>query len=206
MPRYRELAVVAALVTSAVAFACGTPTSSTCTSTQNGSACKNDSDCCSGYCKLYADVPGAFCQNKESNPEKGIAGSFCTEDPHCQSGLCNGGSCFGTPPQPGTCDVVGSQCIADSACCTDRCDPDVNGRRVCSYPSSGFDAGACSPTSAGCELPSDCCSGFCILGSCAAKGGGGGTNCGKAGASCRGGIDCCSGQCTKLGSGSTQCR
>ena len=198
-------ALVAFALAASVAFACGTSSSGDCTATVNGSACKLDSDCCSGYCKVYPDVPGAFCQAKVQNPPKGEAGTFCTADTHCASGLCNGSACFGTPPQPGTCDTVGSQCIKDDACCTGICKTNANQSRTCAYPDSGFDAGACLPTSAACQLPSDCCSGFCVIGSCAAKSGGGGS-CGKTGAACRSGIDCCSGQCGKVASGYTLCR
>lgn len=210
MSRSRGLAAIAPLVfaaITAIALACGSQTSDSCTATANGSACTNDSNCCSGYCKVYADVPGAFCQDKVTNPPKEVAGTFCTQNSHCESGLCNGNVCFGTPPQPGSCDEVGSQCIASSACCTGICKADANGRQSCVYPDAPFDGGApnCLPTSASCAFPSDCCSGFCVVGKCASKSGGG-TSCGKAGATCRGGIDCCSGQCTKLGSGSTQCR
>jgi hypothetical protein len=205
-PRARVLALVGFVgIALGVAAACGGPSSTSCTLTANGSPCKGDGDCCSGYCKNYPDVPGAYCQDKVNFPPKAIAGNFCTQDAHCESGLCNGNVCFGTPPQPGTCDEVGSQCLGDGACCTNICNPDANGRKTCAYPPSGFDAGACLATSSPCKLPSDCCSGFCVLGSCAAKSGGG-SSCGKAGAGCRSGIDCCSGQCTKLGSGATQCR
>lgn len=208
MPRPFRIAAVLGFAASAVfAWACASQTNGDCSATQVGSACSKDSDCCSGYCKNYPDVQGAFCQAKVANPPKETAGTFCTQDSHCESGLCNGGTCFGTPPLPGTCDELGSQCIADSACCTGFCMPGT--KRVCGYP-SGFDAGSlqCGVANASCVLQSDCCSGYCAFNKCAAKptGGGGGGNCGKAGAFCKSGIDCCSGQCSKLGSGSTQCR
>lgn len=192
----------------ALAVACGSQTSADCGSTENGKSCRSDGDCCSGYCKVYADVAGAFCQAKVANPPKGEAGTFCTADSHCASGLCNGGSCFGTPPQPGTCDIVGSQCIDVDACCTGVCKINDTGRKSCAYGDGPLDAGAftCGTTASQCQFPSDCCSGFCIASRCASKSGGGGGNCGGAGAQCRSGIDCCSGQCTKLGSGSVQCR
>ena len=206
MPRPVHLFVAAA---AALAFACAPQSNADCSSTQTGSACTKDSDCCSGYCKDYPDVPGAFCQAKVTNPPKETAGTYCTQDSHCESGLCNGNLCFGTPPQPGTCDELGSQCVTDTACCSGTCTTGANGTRQCAYPNSPFDAGIfnCGAANASCVLQSDCCSGYCGFGKCGAKPtGGGGGNCAKAGAYCKSGIDCCSGQCSKLGSGSTQCR
>lgn len=181
------------------ALACASQTNDgTCSKTTNGKECVQDADCCSTYCKPYADVGKGFCQARIGQPACAEAGGFCTQNPGCCSGLCSGGLCFGTPPQPGGCDELGSTCVDSAYCCTGVCKANL-----CASPTP-FDAGACNAASAACFLPSDCCSGLCAAGTCLGQGGTGGT-CGKSGSICRTGADCCSRQCQKL-SGSSQCR
>jgi len=183
--------------------ACGQTAAGPCTLTAIGSACTNDSDCCSGYCQLYDNA--AYCQDKPTVPPACVdANHFCTQDSNCCSGLCQNGACFGGSPQT-SCLAQASVCIDNSSCCSNNCVYE-QGVQTC-LPSPLADGGYdCLMPGQGCGQASDCCFPVCQSdGTCATpqSGGNPGPNCGQTGSFCRYGSDCCSGRCVQLTSTSS---
>jgi len=103
------------------------------------SACKANSECCSGNCLNGACQPPGCISDNQS----------CTTNAQCCSGTCTNGTCT---PLNTTCETLGNSCTTSSQCCSTFCE---NG--ICAQGSY------CGQFGDICAKPTDCCGGICTI-------------------------------------------
>ncbi len=184
--RRRTLKTLAAGISASFATAVGlseTDAAKTCRGTDV--VCRKNADCCTNQCS----APDAFGRRKCKCT---LASDCPIPENGCLDPICSNGSC-------GTVNACsGVEVCFQGGCCTPVAE-DVTCLNVCGNQVNNcgqtVDCGPCClPGGSGCSLNSDCCSGYCILGTCQGVAAGNGSVCDET-ADCESGLFCCASTC-----------